>query len=117
MHRHQMVALALTIATEGAGMLAFSLSVRSQMRRAFYNLAVTVIANLATHTLFWNLFPLVTGYSFTALLIAEGLVSVVEGIVFRLACGIPIGVALALSAGLNATSWWGGGCIFQMLLL
>ncbi len=115
---HQVAALALTIALEGAGMLAFSLAERSQRRRAAKNLALVVALNAVTHTIFWNLFPLAIpfgGSYFAKLLAAECIVSVIEGGAYRYACGLRTGAAMALGFALNALSWQGGVAILGML--
>ncbi|MCP4134271.1 MAG: hypothetical protein GY754_25075 [bacterium] len=101
-------ALFLTLASESAGMILFSLIISSYRKRVAGNGITALAVNAVTHTIFWYTFlliPVDPADHHMALYGAELVIVLAEGTLYYLIRRIPLFRSLLLSLFLNIISF------------
>ncbi|MBX3001353.1 MAG: hypothetical protein KF893_22720 [Caldilineaceae bacterium] len=112
----QSVALFVTLLSEAGGMILYWALRRKDAVGLGRVVAVVLAVNLITHPIFWATFPLI-GLPFPLkLYLAELIVALVEGSVYRLLCRFGWIEAMGLGLALNAFSTALGIALWQMWL-
>jgi hypothetical protein len=114
-----LLALAVTLVVEGAVMAGYCLRRRLSATVTVHNVALALIVNLATHTLFWAVLPIAPWSGALRLLILESLVTAAEAAWYWVFCRFDPRAALAVSLVCNFASFaagnllWSSGLVFQ----
>jgi hypothetical protein len=112
----QTTALLVTLLSEAGGMILYLTLRRPRTISRWRVVAVVLGVNLITHPLFWVTFPMIGLPFLPRLYLAESIVALIEGIVYRRLCRFRWIEAMALGLALNAFSTVVGIVLWQVWL-
>jgi hypothetical protein len=113
----QTAALLVTLLSEAGGMILYSTLRRPRTLSRWRVVAVVLGVNLMTHPLFWATFPLIGLPFLPSLYLAEVIVAITEGSVYRYLCRFGWIEAIGLGLALNAFSTALGIFFWQVWLV